>query len=312
MEEDNKKPYKIKDVTRAIKKAVVAGTLEEVRTKAAEKFDRTDLPNIHLDSDGTEVDDEDYFQTLEPNAELIAVFSGEQWIDPTHYVTITTRRDSADVTDSPEVERIHLKKLVAQMKTNLCNVSVLSEPDLELLSNMDPNSVADITGKDFIEQLKEASGRILHEKRKAADAIELLKLIAKQQPIATALDDDQHDPSTGPTSDDRQLRSFLSTVAMRPDRSPITNQPLGQRSDMTAAAAESPSPSSSSPSTPSTIVSIPATVDSTPDGKQHSITVHLQSAVRRSSDEGSVMSVYPDAQCTLKSAGDNPDHGKAI
>lgn len=183
MEEDNKKPYKIKDVTRAIKKAVVAGTLDEVRSKAAEKFGRTELPNIHLDSDGTEVDDEDYFQTLEPNAELIVVFPGEQWIDPTHYVTITTHKESGsgDTTDSPEVERIHLKKLVAQMKSNLCNVSVLSEPDLELLSNMDPNSVADITGRDFIEQLKEASGRILHEKRQALDAIELLKLIAKQK-----------------------------------------------------------------------------------------------------------------------------------
>lgn len=183
MEEDNKKPYKIKDVTRAIKKAVVAGTLDEVRTKAAEKFGSAELPNIHLDSDGTEVDDEDYFQTLEPNAELIVVFPGEQWIDPTHFVTITTHKESGsgDTTDSPEVERIHLKKLVAQMKTNLCNVSVLSEPDLELLSNMDPNSVADITGRDFIEQLKEASGRILHEKRQALDAIELLKLIAKQK-----------------------------------------------------------------------------------------------------------------------------------
>lgn len=181
MEEDNKKPYKIKDITRAIKKAVVAGTLDEVRAKAAEKFGRTELPNIHLDSDGTEVDDEDYFQTLEPNAELIVVFPGEQWIDPTHFVTITTHKESGDTTDSPEVERIHLKKLVAQMKSNLCNVSVLSEPDLELLSNMDPNSVADITGRDFIEQLKEASGRILHEKRQALDAIELLKLIAKQK-----------------------------------------------------------------------------------------------------------------------------------
>lgn len=46
------------------------------------------------------------------------------------------------------------------MKSNICNVSVLSEPDLELLSNMDPNHVADVTGKDFIEQLKEASGRL--------------------------------------------------------------------------------------------------------------------------------------------------------
>lgn len=60
---------------------MVASTLDECRKKSAEKFDKIDLPNIHLDSDGTEVDDEDYFQTLEPNAELIAVFPGEQWID---------------------------------------------------------------------------------------------------------------------------------------------------------------------------------------------------------------------------------------
>ena len=79
-------------------------------------------------------------------------------LQPTHYVTITTH--STDNTDSGDCEKIHLKKLVGQLKTNLCNVSILSEPDLELLSNMDPNSVADITGKEFVEQLKEASGRL--------------------------------------------------------------------------------------------------------------------------------------------------------
>uniref|UniRef100_A0A1B0CNR3 Uncharacterized protein n=2 Tax=Lutzomyia longipalpis TaxID=7200 RepID=A0A1B0CNR3_LUTLO len=104
-------------------------------------------------------------------------------MDPTHYVTITTRRDSADSTDCADVERVHLKKLVGQLRNNLCSVSVLSEPDLELLSNMDPNSLADITGKDFIEQLKEASGRLLHEKRQAFDAIELLKILAKERGI---------------------------------------------------------------------------------------------------------------------------------
>lgn len=55
---------------------------------------------------------------------------------------------------------MHLKKIVGQLKNNLYNVSVLSEPDLEMITNMDPNSVADITGKDFIEQLKEVSGRL--------------------------------------------------------------------------------------------------------------------------------------------------------
>lgn len=75
-------------------------------------------------------------------------------------MTITTRRNSADTTDSPDVERVHLKKIVSQLKNNLYNVSVLSEPDLEMITNMDPNSVADITGKDFIEQLKDVSGRL--------------------------------------------------------------------------------------------------------------------------------------------------------
>lgn len=77
----------IKDVTRNIKKAVVASSLDEVKAKSADKFGKSDnLPNIHLDSDGTEIDDEDYFQTLEPNAELIAVFAGEQWMDVSIYI----------------------------------------------------------------------------------------------------------------------------------------------------------------------------------------------------------------------------------
>lgn len=73
--------FQIKDVTRQIKKAVVASNLQELQKKSSEKFGKQDIPQIHLDSDGTEIDDEDYFQTLEPNTELIAVFSGEQWID---------------------------------------------------------------------------------------------------------------------------------------------------------------------------------------------------------------------------------------
>lgn len=61
----------------------MAGSLEEMRQKAAEKFGKTDgsLPQIHLDSDGTEIDEDEYFQTLEAGTELVAVFPGEQWAD---------------------------------------------------------------------------------------------------------------------------------------------------------------------------------------------------------------------------------------
>lgn len=92
-------------------------------------------------------------------------------IQPTRYVTITTRRNSDDTTDGGDAERVNLKKIISQLKNNLHNLSVLSEPDLEMLTNMDPNSVVDITGKDFIDQLKEVSGRLAVETVKSINGL---------------------------------------------------------------------------------------------------------------------------------------------
>ncbi|XP_033153939.1 DNA fragmentation factor subunit alpha [Drosophila mauritiana] len=188
---DSKKPFKVKDVTRNIKKAVCASSLEEIRSKVAEKFEKCDnLPTIHLDSDGTEIDDEEYFRTLDENTELVAVFPGEHWIDPTHYVTITTPHGNeagtgngdlngggeGDTTDANNSESARIRQLVGQLQNNLCNVSVMNDADLDSLSNMDPNSLVDITGKEFMEQLKDA-GRPLCAKRNAEDRLNLLKLL---------------------------------------------------------------------------------------------------------------------------------------
>ncbi|XP_030554140.1 DNA fragmentation factor subunit alpha [Drosophila novamexicana] len=185
---DSKKPFKVKDVTRNIKKAVCAASLEEIRSKVAEKFDKCEQqPTIHLDSDGTEIDDEEYFRTLDENTELVAVFPGEHWIDPTHYVTITTPNatgngsitgnpDNGDTTDANNSETARIRQLVGQLQNNLCNVSVMNDADLDSLSNMDPNSLVDITGKEFMEQLKDA-GRPLCAKRNAEDRLNLLKLL---------------------------------------------------------------------------------------------------------------------------------------
>ncbi|XP_068144915.1 DNA fragmentation factor subunit alpha [Drosophila tropicalis] len=208
---ESKKPFKVKDVTRNIKKAVCASSLAEIRQKVAEKFEkfsnedeqhqqqqqqqqnRQQQPTIHLDSDGTEIDDEEYFRTLDENTELVAVFPGEHWIDPTHYVTITTPHmngdaeagggaghgggESSDTTDNTNnTESARIRQLVGQLQNNLCNVSVMNDADLDSLSNMDPNSLVDITGKEFMEQLKDA-GRPLCAKRNAEDRLNLLKLL---------------------------------------------------------------------------------------------------------------------------------------
>lgn len=73
-------------------------------------------------------------------------------------MTISGRNPhSADQTDA---ENAKLKKLVGQLQNNLCDVSVVSGPDLDSLSNMDPNSLVDITGKDFMDSIKDSPGRL--------------------------------------------------------------------------------------------------------------------------------------------------------
>lgn len=84
------------------------------------------------------------------------------YLQPTHYVTITAHR-SSDTTDSAaaNVRRANLQKIVNELRNNLHNVSVLSETDLEMITNMDPNSIADIVGKEFlVDQLKDVTGRL--------------------------------------------------------------------------------------------------------------------------------------------------------
>ena len=75
------KPYKVMDRTRRVKKGVMASSLEDFalssRRKLAYSEDRE--VSVVLEEDGTEVDDDDYFQTLEPNTCLMLLYSGERW-----------------------------------------------------------------------------------------------------------------------------------------------------------------------------------------------------------------------------------------
>lgn len=79
-------------------------------------------------------------------------------LQPSHYVTITNPNGDMDATDAAS-KTAQIQQLMGQLQQNLCNVSVMGVPDLDSLSNMDPNSLVDITGKDFLDQLKD-SGRL--------------------------------------------------------------------------------------------------------------------------------------------------------
>lgn len=185
-EDTQGKPFKITDSKREVKKGIVASNLRELTSKSVEKMslpeDQLDSVTIVLENDGTEIDDEEYFATLEAHTGLMVLAKEEKWKPPA-----PACRLSMDTIDDAK-GGIELAGLVGKLKHNLCHVSLLGGAELELLSDMDPESIADITFPDriFLEQLKEASGRYLSEKRQAKDAMDLLKIYQESEATTNA------------------------------------------------------------------------------------------------------------------------------
>lgn len=180
MEDDNNqsgKPFKITNQLREVKKGLVANSLEDLTSKVLEKLNIAGHVTVVLECDGTEIDDEEYFATLDPNTSLMILTEDQNWLPPA-----PPCRLNIDQVDDAK-GGAELAGLVGKLKHNLCHVSLLGGAELELLSDMDPESLVDITFPDkiFLEQLKEASGRFLCEKRQAQDAMDLLRLYQEKE-----------------------------------------------------------------------------------------------------------------------------------
>lgn len=82
LEETKKLGYKVCNTQRTKRKGLTAGTLEELIEKGCDKLGISlSVSNCHvyLDSDGTEVDEEDYFKTLESQTVFMIATEEEIW-----------------------------------------------------------------------------------------------------------------------------------------------------------------------------------------------------------------------------------------
>ncbi|XP_012219060.1 DNA fragmentation factor subunit alpha-like [Linepithema humile] len=182
-------PYKIVDHSRERRKGITASSLKELtniaRSRLALPVD-ADL-TIVLEQDGTEVDDEEYFATLERNTSLMVLHGEQKWVAvgsskaASRYIVVD---DVDNVEGSSRIDKIRRRRtpiepLVSSLHGDPSHISLLGGNDLELLSDMDPDSLADIVpDRLFLEQLKEASGRFLAEKRQAQESMALLQMYA--------------------------------------------------------------------------------------------------------------------------------------
>ena len=80
MEEKRRKPYKVCNSGREKTIGIVAESLQELKERGSSKLGVVAAScRVFLDSDGTEIDDEEYFSFLEDQTKLMIVCDGEEW-----------------------------------------------------------------------------------------------------------------------------------------------------------------------------------------------------------------------------------------
>merc|ERR1719410_2569576 len=170
-----RRPFKVLDRMRTTKKGLMAGTLEELIRSGKEKLSylAEQAVIVVLEEDGTEVDEEDYFQTLEENTELILLHSGERW---SPFVS----HDVTDSGDTPEASQ-RLISILLRLEAEPGTIALLSEEELELVSSVEDYDCSNFPryDKPFLEHLKKAAEKHLVEKGQIRDTLALLKIYHK-------------------------------------------------------------------------------------------------------------------------------------
>ncbi|XP_076253529.1 DNA fragmentation factor-related protein 2 isoform X2 [Rhynchophorus ferrugineus] len=77
-----KRPFKLWDGQRSVRKGLVVGSLEELVARGRDKLGvaASEPVRLVLESDGTQVEDAEYFRTLPPNSVLLLLRPGERWL----------------------------------------------------------------------------------------------------------------------------------------------------------------------------------------------------------------------------------------
>ena len=124
-----RRPFKVLDRMRTVKKGIMAESLEELVRTGVEKLKYPAEQEIVvvLEEDGTEVDEDDYFQTLDDNTELMILYRGDRWSPFT----------SLDVTDNGGLGESsqQLISILLRLEADPGSIALLSEAELELVTS---------------------------------------------------------------------------------------------------------------------------------------------------------------------------------
>ncbi|ELT92138.1 hypothetical protein CAPTEDRAFT_214998 [Capitella teleta] len=179
MAAENKKAFKVVTHDGSKRVGLVVGSLRELIVKGAQKLGLEKDADIRivLESDATLVEDEDYFQCLEPQTALVFLTLNQDFVP-------LNRLEGYDETDGPMISTGNgrLDELIVALRADLSKVVAFSPDDLQLLLDMGHERLGEYinvkNGPDSSRLLLEASQRFMDEHIEAKEYASLLQLVA--------------------------------------------------------------------------------------------------------------------------------------
>ncbi|XP_005396118.1 PREDICTED: DNA fragmentation factor subunit alpha-like [Chinchilla lanigera] len=161
---------------------VAASSLEELRSKACDilAIDKSLTPvTLVLAEDGTIVDDEDYFLCLPSNTKFVALASNEKWTySNSDGGTAWLSQESFEVDETDSGAGVKWKNVARPLKGDLSSILLLSEEELQVLSDAPCEDLAQELGQSCAaaQRLQDTLQRVLDEREEARQSRQLLQL----------------------------------------------------------------------------------------------------------------------------------------
>lgn len=97
------KPFRVTNAERSLKKGLTAQGLEDLLHKVKESFNMSSETVLVLEEDGTEIDSEDFFQTVPENSVLMVLDKGQKWTPLLGIANAQLRKCGEDRTDVAKI-----------------------------------------------------------------------------------------------------------------------------------------------------------------------------------------------------------------
>ncbi|XP_031555478.1 uncharacterized protein LOC116292332 [Actinia tenebrosa] len=194
MNTSKRRPFKVYNSQRSKRKGVVAENLGELKEKGCQSLGLTASScRVFIDSDGTEIEDDEYFSFIEEQSVLMLVEDGEDWssfedalLPQAGTRTYSSFNPSLESNESLEMDHADAlvpisEFLVQQIRKNAMFFVSFSDEQLQTVIDCDLAYLAMVLGAQAkeVQHYKETCQRELDKRAEMREAGELLKLYDK-------------------------------------------------------------------------------------------------------------------------------------